>query len=60
MSYNYYDNIVKWCSLINCNGCVSLDIAYILALSSITKRKKTCDYYLQFSFELTNSANVHL
>ena len=26
----YY--IVKWCSLINCNWCVSLDIDYILAL----------------------------
>ena len=24
---NYRIDIVKWCSLINCNGCVSLDIA---------------------------------
>ena len=29
----YYEYIVKWCSLINCNGRVSLDIAYILALT---------------------------
>ena len=25
--------IVKWCGLVICNGCVSLDIAYIVALS---------------------------
>ena len=25
---------LKWCSLINCNWCVSLDIVYILALRS--------------------------
>ena len=29
----YYDYIVKWCSGIQCNWCVSLDIAYILALT---------------------------
>ena len=29
----YYDYIVKWCSGIVCNWCVSLDIALILALS---------------------------
>ena len=28
----YYDYIVKWCSGITCNWCVSLDIAVILAL----------------------------
>ena len=28
----YYDYIVKWCGLVICNGCVSLDIAYIVAL----------------------------
>ena len=27
----YYDYIVKWCSGIQCNWCVSLDIDYILA-----------------------------
>ena len=26
---------LKWCSLRNCNWCVSLDIAYFLALTSI-------------------------
>ena len=30
----YYDYIVNWCSLINCNWCVSLDIAQMLALTS--------------------------
>ena len=31
----YYDyTVVKWCSLINCNWCVWLDIVYILALMS--------------------------
>ena len=30
---NYYDYIIKWCFGIYCNGCVSLDIAHILALS---------------------------
>ena len=29
----YYDYIVKWCCLINCNLCVWLDIVSILALS---------------------------
>ena len=29
----YYDYTVKWCSLINCNWCVWLDIVYIWALS---------------------------
>ena len=28
----YYDYIVKWSSGLYCNWCVSLDIAYILAL----------------------------
>ena len=28
----YYDYIVKWCSGISCNWCVSLDIASMLAL----------------------------
>ena len=31
----YYDYTVKWCSLINCNWCVSLDIVYILALNTL-------------------------
>ena len=30
-----YDYIVKWCSGIQCNWCVSLDIAYILALTTM-------------------------
>ena len=30
-----YDYTVKWCSLINCNWCVWLDIVYILALRKI-------------------------
>ena len=30
---NYYDYIIKWCFGIQCNLCVSLDIAHILALS---------------------------
>ena len=30
----YYDYIVKWCSGIQCNWCVSLDIAKMLALKS--------------------------
>ena len=29
----YYDYTVKWCSLINYNWCVWLDIVYILALT---------------------------
>ena len=33
VSYNYYDYTVRWCSLINCNGCVWLDIVYMLALN---------------------------
>ena len=28
----YYDYIIKWCSGIKCNWCVSMDIDYILAL----------------------------
>ena len=32
----YYDYIVNWCSLINCNWCVWLDIAQVLALSIFT------------------------
>ena len=30
----YYDYIVKWCSGIKCNWCVSLDIAKMLSLNS--------------------------
>ena len=30
--------IVKWCSLINCNGCVSLDIAYIISFKRDVKK----------------------
>ena len=30
-----YDYIVKWCSGISCNWCVSLDIAYMLALTTL-------------------------
>ena len=29
---NYYDYIIKWCFGIQCNWCVSPDIAHILAL----------------------------
>ena len=29
---NYYNHIIKWCFGIQCNWCVSLDIAQILAL----------------------------
>ena len=38
----YYDYIVNWCSLINYNWCVSLDIAQILALTATT-----CDGFYQ-------------
>ena len=31
----YYDYIVKWCSGVTCECCVSLDIALTLALSTI-------------------------
>ena len=31
----HYDYIVKCCSGIQCNWCVSLDIAYILALTTV-------------------------
>ena len=31
----HYDYIVKWCSGIQCNWCVTLDIAYILALTTM-------------------------
>ena len=31
----HYDYIVKWGSGIQCNWCVSLDIAYILALTTM-------------------------
>ena len=35
-SVNYYDYIVKWCSGVACNWCVSLDIALILAIKLTT------------------------
>ena len=31
----HYGHIVKWCSGIQCDWCVSLDIAYILALTTM-------------------------
>ena len=30
----YYDYIIKWCSGIQCDWCVSMDIDYIFALTS--------------------------
>ena len=36
----YYYNIIKWCFVIKCNWCVSLDVAHILDLicGNITMR----------------------
>ena len=34
----YYDYIVKWCSGIHGNWCVSMDISYILALNMCALR----------------------
>ena len=30
----YYDYVVKWCSGVACNWCISLDIPFILALKT--------------------------
>ena len=42
---NYFDYIIKWCFGIQCNWCVSLDIAQILGLIKLFTQIKCCGLY---------------
>ena len=56
-------SLKSWCSLVNCNGCVSLDIFYILALNTLKYAERFFlmeSHYIYSGMKLPNKVTILL